>query len=228
MTTILAFDIYGTLADVSGMAAGLARRMDGNSALAERVSARWREKQLEYSFRRTLMGLAADFSQCTRDALSLALAEAEAELDAEARRELLLEYGRLPLFPDARPALEVLSARTDARIFAFSNGAPEAVRGILTANNALHFFADVVSAAEVGKLKPAPEVYAHFLQRADARAEDSWLVSGNPFDVLGAQNAGMQAAWVRRGKTIFDPWEDFPPPVIVDSLTELDAAVRTK
>ena len=231
MTAILAFDIYGTLADVSGMTEGLARRLGGDLARARRISARWREKQLEYSFRRTLMGLTADFSRCTREALSLALAEegvGEGGLDAASRRELLAEYGRLPLFPDARPALEALSARADARIFAFSNGAPEAVRGVLAANNALHFFEDVVSAAEVGKLKPAPEVYAHFLRRAKARAENSWLISGNPFDILGAQNAGMRTAWVRRGNKLFDPWEDFPPPMIVDSLEELDAAVRAE
>ena len=235
MTAILAFDIYGTLADVSGMTEGLARRLGGDLARAQRISARWREKQLEYSFRRTLMGLTADFSRCTREALSLALAEervgegvGEGGLDAASRRELLAEYGRLPLFPDARPALEALSARADARIFAFSNGAPEAVRGVLAANDALHFFEDVVSAAEAGKLKPAPEVYAHFLSRAKARAEDSWLISGNPFDILGAQNAGMRTAWVRRGNKLFDPWEDFPPPMIVDSLEELDAAVQAE
>lgn len=26
-----------------------------------------------------------------------------------------------------------------------------------------------------------------------------WLVSGNPFDVVGARSVGMQAAWVDRG-----------------------------
>ena len=225
--TTLAFDVYGTLVDVSAAVDALARRLDGDRAKAEAVSARWREKQLEYSFRRTLMGLAADFGRCTREALALALAENDAALGPESRAGLLAEYGRLPLFPDARPALRALSSRADVRLLAFSNGAAEAVRGALAANNALDFFADIVSAAEAGKFKPAREVYAHFLKRAKSRAEDSWLVSGNPFDILGAQNAGMKAAWIRRGAARFDPWEDFSPPVTLRSLRDLESALTS-
>ena len=225
MTTVLAFDVYGTLVDVSGAAAALARRLEGDAALAERVSARWREKQLEYSFRRTMMGLEADFSRCTREGLAFALAEAGVSLDAEGRGEVFAEYGALPLFPDAVAALAALSGRERVRLFAFSNGSAEAVRGVLGGNGALGFFADVVSVGEVGKFKPSREVYAHFLRRAEAQGEDAWLVSGNPFDVLGAQNAGMRAAWVRRDGAMFDPWEDFSPPVIVESLSELESAI---
>jgi 2-haloacid dehalogenase len=29
--------------------------------------------------------------------------------------------------------------------------------------------------------------------------EKIWLVSGNPFDVVGARSVGMRAAWVDRG-----------------------------
>ena len=225
MTTVLAFDVYGTLVDVSGAAASLARRLGEDAALAERVSARWREKQLEYSFRRTLMGLEADFSRCTREGLSFALAEAGVSLDADSRRGILSEYAALPLFPDAIPALAELSGRRDVRLFAFSNGSADAVRSILGANNALDFFAGVVSVGEVGKFKPSREVYAHFLRRAESRAEDAWLISGNPFDILGAQNAGMRAAWIRRGGAKFDPWEDFPPSVIAESLSGLESAI---
>ena len=221
---VLGFDVYGTLVDVSGAAGALARRL-GDAAAAERVSARWREKQLEYSFRRTMMGLEADFSRCTREGLAFALAEAGVSLDAEGRRGLLSEYGALALFPDAVAALAALSGREGVRLFAFSNGSAEAVRGVLGGNGALGFFADVVSVGEVGKFKPSREVYAHFLRRAGARGEDAWLVSGNPFDVLGAQNAGMRAAWVRREGAVFDPWEDFPQPVIVESLSELEGAI---
>ena len=225
MQATLAFDVYGTLVDVSGVVGALARRLGADAAKAEAVSARWREKQLEYSFRRTLMGLSSDFALCTRQALDFALAEGGVSLAGESRAELMAEYGKLPLFPDAEPALRALAGRADVRLFAFSNGAAEAVRGVLAANRALDFFADIVSVAEVGKFKPSREVYAHFLKRAGAEAENSWLVSGNPFDILGAQNAGMKAAWVRRGAARFDPWEDFPPPTVLDSLLDLEAAL---
>ena len=224
MAVALAFDIYGTLADVSGVGRALARKL-GDDKQAAAVSNRWREKQLEYAFRRSLMALPADFAQCTRHALAFALAENNAALGDNDQAALAAEYATLPFFPDARPALSALARRGDAKLFAFSNGAPAAVRKLLEANDAAHFFADIVSVAEVGKFKPAPEVYARFLRRAGAKADNAWLVSANPFDILGAQNAGMRAAWIRRGAAQFDPWDDFPPPTTLRSLKELEAAV---
>jgi 2-haloacid dehalogenase len=67
MKITLAFDVYGTLVDPSGMANYLA---DDLGAKASEFADCWREKQLEYSFRRGLMGKYADFSICTSDALN--------------------------------------------------------------------------------------------------------------------------------------------------------------
>ena len=48
------------------------------------------------------------------------------------------------------------------------------------------------------------------------------MISGNPFDVIGALSAGMRAAWVRRQPaTIFDPWE-FEPTLTLGSLADLE------
>ena len=51
------------------------------------------------------------------------------------------------------------------------------------------------------------------------------MISGNPFDVMGAISAGMRDAWVKRStKAIFDPWE-FELTVTVGVLTELPEAL---
>jgi FMN phosphatase YigB (HAD superfamily) len=62
----LGFDVYGTLVDPSGMAKHLAHDLGVEAA---NFADFWREKQLEYSFRRGLMQNYADFSICTSDAL---------------------------------------------------------------------------------------------------------------------------------------------------------------
>ena len=67
MKITLAFDVYGTLVDPSGMAKHLA---DDLGIEAASFADLWREKQLEYSFRRGLMHNYADFSICTSDALN--------------------------------------------------------------------------------------------------------------------------------------------------------------
>ena len=65
------FDAYGTLFDVHSHFA------KGGAALGDRaaaVSTLWRQKQLEYTWLRSLMGAHADFRQVTKDGLDYALA----------------------------------------------------------------------------------------------------------------------------------------------------------
>ena len=51
--------------------------------------------------------------------------------------------------------------------------------------------------------------------------DKAWLVSSNPFDVIGAVSAGMRAAWVQRSNmAIFDPW-DIEPTAIIHGLDQL-------
>ena len=76
-------------------------------------------------------------------------------------------------------------------------------------------------AFDVRSYKPDPSVYAHFLDNTGAMLGAIWLVSGNPFDVIGAIEAGWKAIWVRRNPTaVFDPW-GIEPDGIVTSLDEL-------
>ena len=89
------------------------------------------------------------------------------------------------------------------------------------------YFSDVVSTDELRSFKPNPGVYAHCLRRAGACGERAWLISGNPFDVIGAISAGMRGAWVKRTPAaIFDPWE-IEPTVTIASLADLATAVQT-
>ena len=86
MAKTLAFDVYGTLIDTHGVVAAL-REIVGERADA--FSRTWRDKQLEYAFRRGLMQKYADFAVCTRQALDYTSASFKTELSDAQRRELL-------------------------------------------------------------------------------------------------------------------------------------------
>ena len=64
--TTLAFDVYGTLIDPLGIAATL-QGFIGERAIP--FAQAWRDKQLEYLFRRALMRDYRDFPTCTRQSL---------------------------------------------------------------------------------------------------------------------------------------------------------------
>ena len=217
MRLTLALDVYGTLIDPLGIGQQL---RDYIGAAAPAFARRWRDKQIEYLYRRALMRDYVDFPTCTRHALEYTDAELGADLSAEAREALLRRYTELPAYADAAPALAALSA-ADHRLYAFSNGHPDDLDALLAHAGLNDLLDGIVSVHAVRSFKPDPAVYAHFLEQATSTAADTWLVSGNPFDVIGARACGWSAAWVRRDPAaVFDPWE-FEPTATITGLDEL-------
>ena len=217
--TTLAFDVYGTLIDTAGVTGALEKWIGDD---APRFSDRWRQKQLEYTFRYGLMAHYRNFRVCTRQALDYCCAEAKVDLSPAARENLMAGYLTLPAFDDVADGLERLSG-AGVKMYAFSNGVPDDLEALLTHAGIRGFFDGVVSVDEVSTFKPNPAVYRHFLKRAGATATESWLISGNGFDICGARAVGMRAVWLRRNPaTLFDPWE-FAPDREVASFAEMAA-----
>ncbi|MEJ2592225.1 MAG: haloacid dehalogenase type II [Candidatus Thiodiazotropha sp.] len=218
MPITLAFDVYGTLIDTHGVVRAL-QGMIGDKARA--FSQTWRDKQLEYAFRRGLMQHYENFAVCTRDALEYTCAFYNTPLSEAQKTTLLSAYRELPAFADVREGLTLLSG-AGYRLFAFSNGTTDAVSALLASAGIDDYFLGVVSVDDVRSFKPNPAVYAHFLRESGAVGGDAWLISSNPFDVIGALSAGMRSAWVRRALEVpFDPW-GVEPTLVVHNLTDLE------
>lgn len=221
MALTLAFDVYGTLIDTSGVATALEKYV-GERAAA--FAALWREKQLEYSFRRGLMQQYEPFTVCTRNALDYACKSFAIKLSETEKSQLMAAYRTLPAFSEVSDGLQALQA-AGYRMYAFSNGHPDDVENLLDHAGIRDHFLGVISVHEVQSFKPDPAVYEHFLRRSGAQANEAWLISSNPFDVIGAMAIGMRAAWVQRSdKALFDPW-GIQPTVTVSGLTGLTAAL---
>jgi len=222
--TALGFDVYGTLIDTSAIGAEIERLLPGRGAA---FAAAWRQKQLEYTFRRAAMETYRDFDVCTGAALEYTNAAFRAQLTEPQKERLLESYRHLPPFPDVVPALDALHAE-GARLLAFSNGVAQTVHDLLCNAGIRDRFEDIVSVDEVKTFKPDPVAYLHYVRRACASCTACWLVSANPFDVIGAVSAGMQAAWVQRDPAVpFDPWELGPTAVVAD-LGELAQAIMRR
>ena len=132
---------------------------------------------------------------------------------------------RLPPFDDAVEGLAI-ARQAGFRLYAFSNGSRNAVEMLLTHAEIRDFFLGVVSVDDLKSFKPNPAVYSHFLRKAGATGADAWLISGNPFDVIGAISAGMKGAWVQRSpEALFDPW-GINPTITIRGLTELAGAIH--
>src|SRR5271156_4207401 len=155
------FDVYGTLVDPLGISVEL-RRFVGEDA--DRVAQLWRTTQLEYTWRRSLMGLYEPFSTCTAQALEYASRSLGHELAPDEVAALLQAYRELPAFPDAAQGLARMRDGGH-RMVAFSNGEAAFVRAVLTHAGLLALLAEVVSVDEIKAYKPAPAVYRHLADR---------------------------------------------------------------
>ena len=122
------FDAYGTLFDVHS---AIARHRARAGPDADRVSAIWRTKQLEYSWTLTLAGDYVDFWVLTERALDYALALVPS-VDKSLKPALLDSYFKLDAFPDARAALKALKAK-GCKTAILSNGSPAMLTGAVNA-----------------------------------------------------------------------------------------------
>jgi 2-haloacid dehalogenase len=220
MPDAIGFDVYGTLVDPLQMNARL-EPLAGE--LSGRLAALWREKQLEYTFRRGLMREYEDFDACTRQALVFAAGALGVKLSEQERERLIEEYRSLSLFPDVIPGIKALKERRSLTLVAFSNGVESTVRSLLARAGILPHLQDVISVDDLKTFKPDPDVYRYLTRRLGTEPSETWLVSSNPFDVIGAKAVGLKTAWVRRNPdTQFDPW-GIEPDLVVTDLESLAA-----
>lgn len=114
-------------------------------------------------------------------------------------------YDSLSTFSDVAAALQKLSTIASFVPVIFSNGQKSMVENSVLRSHDLgpqaSIFADIITVEEVQKYKPTPDVYHYLARKVGKSAEeykDIWLISGNPFDITGSKNAGLNAGWIDR------------------------------
>jgi len=224
MPDVIGFDVYGTLVDPLEMNQHL-HRLVGD--IADRFAQLWREKQVEYAWRRGLMQKYETFGVCTQQALLFTMQTLDVDLSKQEQEQLIEEYQNLQAFPDVVPGLSLLKARGN-KLVAFSNGVEATVRTLLDRAGILPHLEGIVSVDDLKTFKPAPKVYAYLAHRLDRSMSETWLVSSNPWDVIGAKSAGLRVAWIQRQpNVVFDPW-GIEPDLVVGNLEALSERLELK
>jgi 2-haloacid dehalogenase len=187
------FDAYGTLFDFAAAARGC-RDVLGDDI--DRLTAIWRDKQLQYTWLRTLQGRHADFWQVTGDALDFALETLG--IDKPGLRERLMTlYLTLETFPEVPDTLARLR-RAGLRTAILSNGSPRMLEAAVQGNRLEHLMDVVLSVEEVGVYKTHPNVYRLAVERLDLPASAISFQSSNAWDAYAASAFGMRVVWCNR------------------------------
>jgi 2-haloacid dehalogenase len=214
------FDAYGTLFDVHGPVRKLAAEIGPK---ADDISKLWRQKQLEYTWLRSLMGVHADFWHVTGDALDYAL-DTHGIDELGLRDELMSLYLKLDAYPDVKDAVAAVRQRSRQTAI-LSNGSPSMLDSAVRHAGLDKLFDLVLSVEDVGIYKPSRRVYRHAMQKFQIHdAPSVCFVSANPWDAQAAAQFGFQAVRVDRFG-LKDDRIPGKPVALVKDLTPLAAMV---
>lgn len=213
------FDAYGTLLDFNSAAA---RARDVLGEKADALSEIWRQKQLQYTWLRALMGTHAPFWQVTGEALDYAM-DALDIADTALRERLMELYLRLDAFPEVPGMLKALR-NAGLKTAILTNGSPEMIEAACRHAGIEDLLDAILSVEDVGIFKPHPKVYQLAVDRLGIARERIAFQSSNSWDAAGAAQFGFRVVWCNR---YGQRRERLPasPEAEVDTLAELPAIV---
>ena len=209
------FDQDGVLIDSEGAWDG-ARR-----AIVAENGGHWKPEATS-----AMMGMSApEWSRYVRDELGVALAPEEISDRVVAR--LLAGYERdLPLLPGAVAAVRRVAARWPVGLASSANR--EVIDAVLAASGLAGVFGATVSGEEVGRGKPAPDIYLEAARRLGVDSAQSAAVEDSTNGLRAAAAAGMSVVAL--------PNREFPPAddalalasVVLDNLDQLSVEMHER
>lgn len=209
------FDAYGTLFDVHAAVREHATALGPDSAA---ISETWRNKQLEYTWVRTLAGQYRDFWDLTQEALDFALARFP-HANQGVRDDLLEAYWKLAAYDEVQEVLAQLQA-SGAKTGILSNGSSAMLDAAVQSAGLNTVLDTVLSVDQINIFKPRREVYQMVLDGLNVEAGDVSFQSSNRWDIAGAKAFGFNTVWCNRTAQP-DEYTDMAADQTISDLTEL-------
>ncbi|WP_028278485.1 haloacid dehalogenase type II [Arthrobacter sp. H5] len=204
--SVIVFDVNETLSDMGPLAEAFTRA----SAPAS-LARLWFTEVLRDGFALTAAGNNPAFTDLATDSLSRLLAQTLGPGDYQKQIEAIMGvFKNLPLHPDAAPGIKALSRIT--QLITLSNGATSVAEALLERGGVQDKFSRFLSVQEAPRWKPAREAYDYAARELNQSVNQLLLVAVHPWDIHGANVAGLQTAWVNRAGASYPSY--FTPPDI--------------
>ena len=218
MPRILAFDVNETLLDLAALDP-LFERAFGDAA----VRPQWFAQVLQVAFVGVITGQDIDFTTAQHGALRMIAERTGTELSAAQADEIVAAMRTLPPHPDVAPALDRLRA-AGLTLCSLTNSSLEVSRAQLGNAGIADRFEAILSADQVGRLKPAPEPYRLVADTFDVPIGDVRLIAAHAWDCAGAIAAGAKAAFVARPGMVLGPVGE-QPDIVGGDLDEVASLI---
>lgn len=208
----IVFDLYGTLYDVHSVIHVCEEVFPGHG---EAISRLWRQKQLEYTWLRSLMGSYVSFEKVTEDALRFTCAQLGLPLDDKTHRRVSDAYLCINPYRDTPEALRRLKA-AGIPLGIISNGSHRSIDQVVTNSEMKWAFDELISVEELQVFKPHNRVYSLAENRMGHPRENILFISSNAWDASAASHFGFPVCWINRQNGAFDELDARPTHTVRD------------
>lgn len=204
MPRVIVFDLMGTLLDLQAMDPHF-ERFFGDAA----VRKEWFMQSLQLAMAATLTDAYEDFGVQADTGLEMTARHYKVSMLGEEKNLILSTLRKLRAFPEVAQGLQRLHD-AGLRLAALTNATVPMAEAQLTYAGLREHFEQVISADEVRRFKPAPEIYHLAARRMGTEPEQVRVVSVHDWDVTGALRAGCVAAFVARPGQVMNPFGPQP------------------
>ena len=212
----IVFDLYGTLYDVHSVIRACEKFYPGQGV---DMSNLWRQKQLEYTWLRSLMNRYVSFEKATEDALRFTCNQLGLPLDDETHQRLADAYLEINPYEDTPVALRKLKDE-GIPLGIISNGSHRSIEEVVTNSEMNWAFEELISVEDVQVFKPHESVYSLAEKKMGCSREDILFISSNAWDASAASYFGFPVCWINRKNGAFDEL-DARPKHMVNDLNEM-------
>jgi 2-haloacid dehalogenase len=219
---VILFDVNETLLDMGPLKASINKLLDNDQGFKI-----WFGMLLQHSLVDTCINEYHDFTLIANGTLSMAAKTLNRDIDETEKRAALSFIRQLDAYPDVPQGLPLLK---DAgfRLATLTNSPLPTLLAQLEYAGIQHYFEKMLSIDVVKKYKPAIETYEYAAQKIEVAPNEIIMVAAHGWDIAGALNAGLQAAFVeRKGQSLY-PLSPLPQYIERDMVAIANAIIKSR
>lgn len=212
--TVIIFDVNETMLDMSP----LKKKVDSllGSSKGFRI---WFGMLLHYSLVDNCTTQHHDFIAIANATLDMAAKALKKSIGEKEKKEALATIKELSAYPDVAKGLKLLK-QNGFRLATLTNSPSATLAAQLKHAGLTDYFEATLSIDAIKKYKPALETYKWAVEQLSVSADDAMLVAAHGWDIAGALQAGLQAAFIeRKGQSLYPL--SAPPQIIGKDLVDV-------
>lgn len=196
--SVIIFDVNETLLDMTPLKKKINSLLDSNKGF--RI---WFGMLLQYSLVDNCTNDYHDFTVIANATLDMAAKALKADVDEVKKNEALQTLKKLSAYEDVPKGLKQLK-ENGFRLATLTNSPFDTLTAQLEQAKLAAYFEATLSIDSIRKYKPALETYQWAAEQMSVNASDAMLVAAHGWDIAGALQAGLQAAFIgRKGQSLY-------------------------